>query len=312
MKIQTLLEFNVLAKDLNFRGAAKRLGMQQSVLSKHIAALEEELGVTLLKRGGRVTLTDMGKIFFPESEKITRQYEGAILKLGQAAADGQCEVRVGFLHLAVRDMLAEAANEFRKQCPGVKLSLVPEDYRELIDLLKADKIDIALTIGFGNAYFEKYDVRWISADEWRACVPAAHPLAGRGQISLHDLAGEDILMPERDALYGFAPFQYALFKKAGIKPKIAGSYGHVRSALIMAEAGQGAALLPGHLAADAPDALRFLRLSEQDSQDKKDKQDKQYCLDIIALSQKKNTNEHISKFLDILCNRAAFDYFTAG
>jgi DNA-binding transcriptional LysR family regulator len=290
MKIQTLLEFNVLAKELNFRKAAKRLGMQQSVLSKHIAALEEELGVLLLKRGGRVALTDMGEIFFPESAKIAQQYEGALAKLRLAAESHHREVRVGFLHLAVRGMLAEAANEFRKQHPEVKLSLVPEDYRELMDLLKDGKIDIALTLGFENEFFEKYDVRRISKDEWRVCVQATHPFAGRGQISLREFAGEEVLMPEEKALYGFAQFQNALFKNAGLKPRIAGSYGHVRAALVMVESGQGVALLPSHLARDAPDEVRFLRLS-----------DKPYCIDIIALSPKKNANAHIFRFLEILC-----------
>jgi DNA-binding transcriptional LysR family regulator len=287
MKIQTLLEFNVLAKELNFRRAAKRLGMQQSVLSKHIAALEEELGVLLLKRGGKVALTDMGEIFFPESAKIVQQYEGAVSKLRLAAESHHCEVRVGFLHLAVRGMLAEAANEFRKQCPEVKLSLVPEDYRELMDLLKDGKIDIALTLGFENEFFEKYDARRISKDEWRACVQATHPFAGRERISLREFAGEDVLMPEE--MYGFAQFQNALFKNAGLKPRIVGSYGHVRAALVMVESGQGVALLPSHLACDAPDEVCFLRLS-----------DKPYCIDIIALSPKKNANAHIFRFLEIL------------
>ena len=51
MKIEQLERFLVVADCLNFTTAADRLYVGQSTISRQIAALEDELGVTLLIRG---------------------------------------------------------------------------------------------------------------------------------------------------------------------------------------------------------------------------------------------------------------------
>ena len=53
MEIGTIQEFVVLAECLNFSEAASRLFISQSSLSKHIKALEQELGVALFERTTR-------------------------------------------------------------------------------------------------------------------------------------------------------------------------------------------------------------------------------------------------------------------
>ena len=44
MKTETLYEFLVLSKTLNYSKAAENLYISQSVLSKHIQEMEKELG----------------------------------------------------------------------------------------------------------------------------------------------------------------------------------------------------------------------------------------------------------------------------
>lgn len=53
MEIEHLYEFTVIAKLESFSRAAEELCMSQSSLSKHILALERELGVPLLVRNPR-------------------------------------------------------------------------------------------------------------------------------------------------------------------------------------------------------------------------------------------------------------------
>ena len=51
VRIDALKEFIVLARTLNFSKAAVELGLTQPALSKHILALEERLGFTVVYRG---------------------------------------------------------------------------------------------------------------------------------------------------------------------------------------------------------------------------------------------------------------------
>jgi hypothetical protein len=62
MDSDRLNEFIVLAEKLNYSKASKMLFISQSVLSRHIMDLEEELGVRLFDRDYRnVSLTSAGK-----------------------------------------------------------------------------------------------------------------------------------------------------------------------------------------------------------------------------------------------------------
>ena len=65
LKIKYLEEFVVLANCLNFSQTAQQLYMTQPVLSRHISALEQELGVKLFRRTTQsVALTQAGEVFF--------------------------------------------------------------------------------------------------------------------------------------------------------------------------------------------------------------------------------------------------------
>ena len=64
MQIEYLREFLILEKTCNFSEAAKLLHISQSSLSKHIAALEDEVDVDLFKRlGNTLQLTEAGSVF---------------------------------------------------------------------------------------------------------------------------------------------------------------------------------------------------------------------------------------------------------
>ncbi|MDR3363392.1 MAG: LysR family transcriptional regulator [Clostridiales Family XIII bacterium] len=294
MKIQTLIEFNVLAQELNFIRTAKILNMPQPKLSKHIVGLEEELGARLFFRDKKtVVLTDAGRLFLHESEKMVEQSEYALAKLRHMMENRSQEVRIGFLHLAVRDILSEAAGVFGKRHPDVKLSLIPRDYGELIELLREGHIDMALTLGYDYENSDEYTACKIAEDELNAVVRPDHPFAQSGGIALERFLSENILMPDQKALYGLAAFQRQIFHENEVRPKISGTYDHVRAALIMVEAELGIALLPKHLAVDAPDGLRFVCFA-----------DAVFPIDIVAAYEKSNANPNLLAILELLREKA--------
>ena len=71
MQIEHYREFIVLAEELHYRNAARRLCMTQSTLSKHISALEGHYGVRLFERDKlHVSLTSKGSILLESATTL--------------------------------------------------------------------------------------------------------------------------------------------------------------------------------------------------------------------------------------------------
>lgn len=81
MKTEYLREFAVFSRYLSFTDAAKELFIAQSTLSTHIAALESDVGFSLIDRKAGNRLTDKGAVFSTEPERCwmdsTRRWHGA-------------------------------------------------------------------------------------------------------------------------------------------------------------------------------------------------------------------------------------------
>lgn len=63
MRTEYLREFVVFSRHLSFTEAAKELFIAQSTLSTHIAALESDVGFSLIDRKAGNRLTDKGAVF---------------------------------------------------------------------------------------------------------------------------------------------------------------------------------------------------------------------------------------------------------
>lgn len=75
MDIRWLEAFEAVADELNFSAGANRLYISQSVASKYILRLEEELGVCLFDRSRRqISLTPTGEELLPQVKILLSQY----------------------------------------------------------------------------------------------------------------------------------------------------------------------------------------------------------------------------------------------
>lgn len=75
MDMNYLVEFVELAKRLSFTETSRALGMNQPTLSKHIAALEQSIRMTLFDRtGNHLKLTKAGAALLPGAYKVIDAY----------------------------------------------------------------------------------------------------------------------------------------------------------------------------------------------------------------------------------------------
>lgn len=74
MELEQLRIFLAVAREGSFTRGAKKLYISHSTTSRAVSALEEELGVKLLRRGNRILgLTPAGEALLTEGEELLRR-----------------------------------------------------------------------------------------------------------------------------------------------------------------------------------------------------------------------------------------------
>ena len=82
MELSLLREFIVLSQTLNYTKAAEILHLTQPTLSKHIVAMEKELGCSLLERDRRrVELTESGNVFAAAALQMVDTYDDGTINV---------------------------------------------------------------------------------------------------------------------------------------------------------------------------------------------------------------------------------------
>lgn len=143
-RLEAMTAFVQVVDTGSFSRAATALRVQQSTISKRIAALEEELGRTLLQRTTRhLQVTEAGRLFYPRAVEILALYDATT---GELADDGAIR---GALTVSVPVVFGQRfvipfVRRFLERHPDVELELRFSDrYVNLVD----EKIDVAIRVG---------------------------------------------------------------------------------------------------------------------------------------------------------------------
>jgi len=214
--------FLAAAEEENFQRAAARLNVAQSALSRHISALEEDLGgVKLFERLPRgVRLTNSGEQYLADVRRILESVDEATLRV-QGVERGQIgHLRVAFTEaVAAQPLLADALRRFQSAFPEVQIDLIAMRSKNQRKDLRRGRIDV------GFFYVEAgdeaaFDWTAIMTDDFLLALPAGHRLTDRARITLDDLKGEPLIFPSKWHAPSTHERLMALFREQGIVPNI--------------------------------------------------------------------------------------------
>ncbi|MBV7274721.1 LysR family transcriptional regulator [Clostridium sp. PL3] len=248
----TLLQieyFFSVARYLNFTEAARNLYVSQPALSKHIAMLENEIGVQLFFRTKRdVRLTAAGMILLKEMGGIIELIENAIEKSKKLNLEEDSNISIGCLEaMETSTFLPVMIRKFREKYSSVNLVLERHSFKVLREKLINGTLDIIFTLSF-----EIDDSLGILSDivyEGNAYIvmEASHPLANKSGLMLEDFKNENFIIISRDeSPKGFDGI-IGLCKKHGFSPKIVKSLPNAESLILCVESGLGVALLDSNI-----------------------------------------------------------------
>ena len=144
-KFEDLQAFVAVVEAGSFTAAAERLNSAKSAVSRRVSALEERLGVQLLRRTTRVlNLTETGQSFYDHSARILADLDEAEAAVQHEHGELRGTLRVALpLSFGVRHMCKPIAT-FSKLHPKLHFDLDLNDRRT--DLIE-EGMDLALRIG---------------------------------------------------------------------------------------------------------------------------------------------------------------------
>ena len=191
--LASLIQTLAVAEYLNFRHAAKALGVAQSSVSARVKALEEDLGILLFERHARgVRLTEAGRHFIQRVAAGVDQLDHAVKTAGMAAAGKWGHLRIGIHALIPRSFLAKLIGQYREDHPGVEVVMTEGTARDTVMQLRADRLDVAFVAG--KPELSDCHTRPIWTDPLVAVLSGGHRLAGQSAITRVDLVGETFIV----------------------------------------------------------------------------------------------------------------------
>ena len=185
--------FLVVARTLSYTKAAEILYKSQSVISRQIAAMEDELGMQLFNRNTRgVTLTPQGEVMARALKEIAEKYERALTD-ASAIKKGI----VGVLNFgALTGQTAKKnffgiLNGFTNAYPKIKVNFETQDIARLKDMLSQNLLDGVFNSDPHFCVNEAPEIESMYTGISRNClmIPVGHALAEKNpeEITLEDI-----------------------------------------------------------------------------------------------------------------------------
>lgn len=204
MNLDYLKEFLILTETGSFFEAAERLYMNQSTLSKHIKALEKDLGISLFDRSTRhVQITPDGEHLLPYARQIADLSYRYETELSQRAGK---LLTIGTIPTMAAYDILPIILKYKNRHPDIRVKIVEGDTTELKHGLEQKTYDLAFlrdgnppfsSLTAADSLFTKIP---LLTDRLVAVIPRQHPLYGLEQTTLPQLRTHQLCMLKESSL----------------------------------------------------------------------------------------------------------------
>lgn len=244
MNTGRLYEFLVLSKLLNYGKAAQALYISQSVLTKHMQAMEKELGVPLLNRTTHgVALTEAGKMLAKEAPELIAKCDSALRRLRSRNVPAQGSVYLGIsLEFSYSNHIRKFFQAFLERYPDIELKYdvlqgsIPASMTTQYDLLFTPCVYPDLPDSVNHLLAGSHGTY--------AILPPGHGLMSLSAVSLHQLAGQTIIVPHAEELFGPYAQNWILAEKATRGQVSIIKVDNLSTALFLVTMGKGICIAP--------------------------------------------------------------------
>ncbi len=296
MELRHLRYFCAIAEEMHVTRAAERLHVAQPALTQQIKSLESELQTQLLRRVGRgIELTEAGRVFWPEAQRILERVRVAGLLAQEAARGFVGRLAVGLTEtVSFAPPVTRVLKQTHERWPNVELSLSQARSNDLLTALADRRIDVAFMRPPPPDAADLQSQSFLKEGLLVAC-PNDHPLALDQSITLSAIAGTPLILPRGRAGHaGLRTMLAAAFANQGYEPNVVQETPEYVMAINLVAAGLGIAIVPAALEGLRPDAIVYRPLRSKPA----------LQTEIIIVSRAKDLSPVLANFLRLAAELA--------
>jgi DNA-binding transcriptional LysR family regulator len=219
IELKSLRYFVAVAEAGGFRKASQLHGTLQSVLSRKVRELEDQLGISLFERHREgVRLTNAGRQFLGDSRMIFGQLERATSALSAAGAAGEGDLCIGVASSISSGFLHQLVRTWREQHPQVRVTIRDGAPGELVAAVVQRELDV--TFITGSAVPPGCDMEQLWIDRIFLATNSENPISERSSVLMEDIASEAFIVNQSNFGVEIRDFLIKRLSDLGVSPSV--------------------------------------------------------------------------------------------
>lgn len=243
-EFSTLHVFVAIAETGSLSGAARRVNLAVSAVSKRLLDLENYSGTTLFDRHGRgVSLTPAGRSLLVHARDLLLRVDMLRADLSEFAKGSRGVVRLAANESVITQFLPDDLPAFLRQHPGIAVTVTELQSEGVVAAVLEGRCDLGIFVdgAVGQLGLATFPYR---GDELCVVLPHRHPLARRRSARFEELLEHDFVAQERSS-----SISQLLVAKGVSRLRFRVQVRSFHSVCRMVEANLGLAILPRNVAA---------------------------------------------------------------
>lgn len=248
MDLKKLVYFITIAEEGQITRAANRLHIGQPPLSMQLKALEDELGVMLIKRNNKIfELTPAGETFYKRAKEVINSIDGMIAEVKEQQEGIRGKLSLGTVMSCV-PYLPPLLKLFKEKYPLISFQLWEEDSQRIEELLLNKDIELGIVrLPFQSkemTEMRNLSIHHIQSEPLVALQPSSGTLFKGTTIPIQELKDQPLLVLHGQGDYNVFHKFIETCNSFGFNPNITCESPDVTTLMTLADSGLGIAIVP--------------------------------------------------------------------
>ena len=252
MNFKQLEYFAAVAEEGSISGASRALHVAQPPISRQLALLEDELGVTLFLRTNKgVALTEAGRCLYQHSRQMFQSLRTMADSVRDVEAGARGQLKLGVIYSDVQTA-TQLLKRYHAQYPQVELYVRMGAPGDLLDDLGRGELHVLfLRSQSGRSFGLRERVLGEDPLELVMC-PETDPAPGQDAVPIQALRNVPMCLLRSDDLWNYSRDLLEECRRAGFAPSVACHCYDTPMEMQMVQAGFGVGFLPRSIVAAHP------------------------------------------------------------
>lgn len=252
MNFKQLEYFAAAAEEGSISGASRVLHVAQPPISRQLALLEDELGVTLFLRNNKgIVLTEAGRCIYQQSQQMFQSLRAMADSVRDISAGVRGYLKVGIIYSNVQ-IATSLLKEYHKRFPQVELYVRMGSPGDLLEDLEQGELHVLFLRSRSERTYGLQELVLGEDPLELVMCPENDPAPGQGQVPIQALRDVPMCLLRSDDLWGYSQDLLKECRRAGFSPNVACHCYDTPMEMQMVQAGFGVGFLPKSIAAAHP------------------------------------------------------------